>query len=132
MRKFFTPYELAIKLQEKGFDDDCICSYNKSGKLCSKVSYSSGNDCECKWGKDDASDLRAPLYQQIIDWLRIKHDISLEMESGWSWVDGKRITEYVCWVTYDRGNKEDEDANYFNDYYEALIDGIEEALVELI
>ena len=69
MKELFVPFDVAKLLEEKGFDEDCICGFNKFGLLISKVSYSSGRDCECIWGKDDIGTLRAPLYQQVVDWL---------------------------------------------------------------
>jgi len=79
MKKHFCDYKLSLKLEEIGFKEDCICSYNKSGTLMSKVSYSSGKDCECRWGKDDEGDCRAPLWQQVIDWFREKHNLSISV-----------------------------------------------------
>ena len=77
MRNFFVPYEIALKLKEKGFTENCICYFTSHKLLSSKVSYSSGHDCECKWDAKYDLELRAPLYQQVVDWLRINHGLVL-------------------------------------------------------
>ena len=77
MKELFAPKELMEQLEAKGFAEDCICGYNRSSILTSKVSYSSGRDCECKWGKDDIGTIRAATWMQIIDYFREKHGIAI-------------------------------------------------------
>jgi hypothetical protein len=77
MKNLFVPKEIMTELEKKGFAEDCICGYNKSGTLISKVSYSSGRDCECKWGKDDVGTIRAATWMQIIDWFRDVKEIKI-------------------------------------------------------
>ena len=74
MEKEFVPYELAVKLKEKGFDIDCIGFYGDDGKLYfdSPVSnFEDGiNPLYCS----------APLYQQVIEWFRKKHLLYILIE----------------------------------------------------
>ena len=100
MKHLFVPYELAVKLKEKGFDENCFGFYTENLKLCS-ANLNNIN-------RADKFYISAPLYQQVIDWFREKHKIWLDIESAYSWVDSRKNTEYVCWATYDRGIEPDE------------------------
>ena len=82
MRELFVSYEVALKLKAKGFDEDCICGFNSSKRLVSKISHSAGQDCKCEWNDQYDTELRAPLYQQVIDWLWATHNIFIDMSSS--------------------------------------------------
>jgi len=63
----FVPYEVALKLKEKGFDETCLAFYTNEGVL-----YSEG------WGYKKNNNVYetetlAPLYQQVFKWFREKH-----------------------------------------------------------
>lgn len=68
MKKQFVTYEIAIKLEELGFNEKCLGSY-------------------CVTPKFDAGDfelgvsysLKAPLWQQAIDWLREEHKLHVSV-----------------------------------------------------
>lgn len=66
MKKQFVTYEIASKLKELGFDEECLTSY-KSNKTLFKIWYN-----EVVEGKTTCS---APLWQQTEDWLRNKNII---------------------------------------------------------
>ena len=70
MKKLFVPYELALKLKEKGFDEPCIAVY-REGKLKFPVT---GNFDLTNSIIHHSSDITAPLYQQVIGWF-IEKDI---------------------------------------------------------
>lgn len=88
MRKLFVPFELAIKLKEKGFNESCLGYYenNTLDPECPKlfVHYSTLplNEEQAKRpnlyrSENKNSELpqwavSAPTYQQIIDWFRDK------------------------------------------------------------
>lgn len=83
MKHLFVSYELALKLKEKGFDESCFAFYNKFG-LCRYM------DSDKDWNSVFSQCLKnsditipdsytAPLYQQVIDWLREKHSIWIEI-----------------------------------------------------
>ncbi len=66
MNKEFVPYELALKLRELGFNEECIAYYDLR------------NDLEF-YGGDNLKDthcvqLNTPLFQQAFRWFREKHD----------------------------------------------------------
>jgi len=69
MRKLFVTDEIALKLQELGFDEDCIVGMSSLGIMNHKIA-SGNNGCFVSWMKKYDTDLPLPLWQQVIDWLR--------------------------------------------------------------
>jgi hypothetical protein len=84
MEEEFVPYELALKLKEKGFDETCIAYYNKNG-----VFYAMGSitGFQRSFFGGFVPNLNkkltaAPLWQQAFDWFREKHNLSANIWSG--------------------------------------------------
>ena len=93
MREQFVPYEIALKLKEKGFDKPCLLQegyiFSYFGE--SKYRFHSqlgggpfGTDLKGKKNSDLKGELPKykdwvliPLWQQVIDWLREKHFIDI-------------------------------------------------------
>lgn len=97
MKYLFVPYEIALQLKIKGFDEPCLAYYtqeaintNKDGNktnfvlLSEKLRGELSGQGTCKnslfqWLKDNdrtsgelyilSNSITAPLYQQVIDWL---------------------------------------------------------------
>ena len=72
MKNEFVSYEVALKLKELGFDEPCLCAYDKNemlyhshktDKLFTILNSNLSNQCS------------APLYQQIFRWFREKHNL---------------------------------------------------------
>ena len=70
MKNQFVPYEMALKLKELGFDVECLASYYHAGKNLDINQYIHN-------GKYT---VLAPLWQQVIDWLRINHNIHIKVD----------------------------------------------------
>lgn len=111
MKHLFIPYELAVIAKEKGFDEECFAYYDKLEKLKDgsveppAIAYPLTN---------------APLYQQIADWFREKHNLSIEVnhyKAGWF--------SDIWLIPYTENKWTQED---FKTYYEALNKAITEAL----
>ena len=94
MEKQFVTHEIALKLKELGFDEECI---NEYWFTCKKLRFSfesikniyhyerSNSD------NNDISLISAPLWQQVIDWFRDKHHTNIEINrfpniSKWGFV----------------------------------------------
>jgi hypothetical protein len=79
MKEQFVTYEIAIKLKEKGFDEPCISKYEEN-YLCQDFSFDICNDdtwiTNSKLHSKDKY-CAAPLWQQVIDWLREKRNIHI-------------------------------------------------------
>lgn len=79
MKELFVPYELAVRLKEKGFEEGCFGWYAKDG------SFYTGN-VSIHQGL-----LLAPLYQQVVNWLdNLGYNIKITPEYyyegiNWNW-----------------------------------------------
>lgn len=92
MKHLFVPYELALLAKEKGFNEPCIAEYfhkeltfytneddEYSGECVELTAYKN----ESLNHFDVKNTVSAPLYQQLVDWFREKHSLSVEV-SEWS------------------------------------------------
>lgn len=86
MGKLFVPYELAVKLKEKGFDEYCFAYYDKNKTLLSggSVAHSqrltSLKNSNIQYGGKEFVDCpTAPTHDQVIDWFIEKHKIQLKV-----------------------------------------------------
>jgi hypothetical protein len=93
MKHLFVPYEIAKQLKEKGFDEPCLAIYRdrlndfgvtlisngiKIAQSSNTLYYDSNEEMICL----------APLYQQVIDWLRLEKKILVaERWEGWKYGD---------------------------------------------
>lgn len=80
MKKQFVTYDIALKLKELGFDEECLCTYGKSDKRFMRNPGTNMIDEPVEdnpyyWqnSKVHESVICAPLWQQVIDWLREKY-----------------------------------------------------------
>ena len=74
MEKYLIPFELAKNLKAKGFDEICLRYYLKNKNIiingCDKFHEGFNyNTIETR--------ISAPMYQQVVDWFREKHNIEL-------------------------------------------------------
>lgn len=85
MKKYFVPFDIAKQLSALGFNEPVIAywaaQYDDDNDLlhglCVAVNswaIFEGTDIEAK------DDYPAPIYPQVIDWLREKHDIHIKLE----------------------------------------------------
>jgi hypothetical protein len=119
MEKLFVPYLLALKLKEKGFGlaiggrsvEPCLGGYSNLQELhIRRVDFQSDLDGFCL----------APNYQQVVDWLREKHDIVIYV---------KYFSNKFCGILASISKKQNVvlDAEK-SDYYQSFNKAIEEAL----
>ncbi len=81
MENLFLPYELAIKLKEKEFNEACFKFYNDFDNLDTcvnwdypKNSFFSKNECNKKY-------CVAPLFSQVTNWFMEKHQIFIDIQT---------------------------------------------------
>lgn len=140
MENLFVPYDLALKLKEKGFDEPCFTWYEvhdlyKEHELNNFLLYRNHNRF--------VNDISAPLYQQVIDWLREKHEIEASITYfRKEFRKRQNIKKYSGYVNLTKFQKDEYDADEdwmeslkyeielpsTDDYYEALNMTIEESL----
>lgn len=128
MKDLFVSYELALKLKEKGFDEECFGFYSKDGefhyataigKLRTNISFEEAGMTE----------ITAPLYQQVVDWFREKHNIFIWLQPTGSW-------KFTLHFRYEDKNgkhwlhtyRENKEIKMFDTTNQAYNQAIEEAL----
>lgn len=126
MKNLFVPLNIAIRLKDLGFNEPCICGYDRDGRLRSKLTHSNDGS-SIDWDQYD-SHIPAPLWQQVTAWLRDTKKINLFVGFRMNvkkWdvhyydmnLNGK---EYVKLQTMDKFR----DRIVFDTYEEALESGI--------
>ena len=76
MNKEFVTHDIAVRLYEKGFDEPCIAHYTYAGDFRRSGGYLEvSQEFRAIKNSEVFVDgwVMAPLYQQAINWLRIKH-----------------------------------------------------------
>jgi hypothetical protein len=116
MKNIFIPYELAVIAKEKGFNEQTLAFYTTTEKELIQIPLE---------GKTVLNhlQLKAPLYQQILDWLREEHNLFIEIsleKYGTLKIEIKGIIKLESLYCNCYTSKEN--------YYEALNKSIEEAL----
>jgi hypothetical protein len=71
MEELFVPFEIALELKEKGFKRDCF-GYYYSTKLIFNETLIRKSDLPFEG-------IMAPMYQQVVDWLREDHHIIISV-----------------------------------------------------
>ncbi len=74
MKHLFVPYEIALQLKEKGFDEPCFGIWMERGAIFDILYVARQEDA---WMANENNGILAPLYQQVIDWFREKHSIDI-------------------------------------------------------
>lgn len=69
MKKQFCSHKISSDLRELGFDEECL-AYWKKNEI---ILYSSKSEITQKVIFDNYGGIKAPLYQQVIDWFREKY-----------------------------------------------------------
>lgn len=85
----FVPYEQALALKELGFDEPCLCIYNKH--IIDHIFMSNINDINNQPKNSELSEISisAPTFSQCFKWFREKYKLhstitSISQES-WQW-----------------------------------------------
>ena len=111
----FVPFELAIKLKEKGFD----------GRI--GYAYDNGGECMHTVTEYDVDYIPAPTITQVLKWLRNekKIHISIDIWDGYWGYDILNLPSgnSLYWDAYDEN---------INSYEQAALAGIEYVLNDLI
>lgn len=77
MKKQFVPYDLALKLKELGFDEECLAYYRnpKLFQLFNLEKYKGVNQILTK-----TDYVKAPLWQQAFDWFVENRNVHVSIE----------------------------------------------------
>ena len=81
MEEQFIPYELALKLKELGFDEECFGWWSWiNGNTASFYSYPMSNKKMDEYNMSPKN-CSAPLWQQAFDWFELKHKLYSVIEN---------------------------------------------------
>lgn len=120
MNKEFCSNEISLKLKELGFNEECFGYYlGNSLFITNDIVYNSTN----------IPVIKAPIYQQIVDFFREKHNIIIEV-----WYDITQIdVDGFTWLyeIYVNNTEFEHDGSYFDNFYECREQSILKA-IELI
>ncbi len=124
MENLFTSYELAVIVKEKGFEGQPIAWYF-GDKNNPKLTKTIGS-----WYPDKEICITAPLYQQIVDWLRDQHKIYIIITpfKGKPYPSALFKKTLYDYIIYCDSIPESETPDKFDTFYEALNEAIVEAL----
>lgn len=79
MREQFVTFEIALKLKELGFDEECFSAYTEDGGLMDIGNYSNYDKIGELDGHSYYISCLSPLWQQVIDYFREEHNIIIDV-----------------------------------------------------
>jgi hypothetical protein len=71
-QKLFVPHNIAKAFQQKGFDEPCLAQYARE-EFIYPLMFDKNDD--------PVNVIPAPLYQQVVDWLRVKQNIHVAVSA---------------------------------------------------
>lgn len=115
----FCSYEIALKLKELGFDEECLVTIHSKTKDIIPIYgvYKENPKHTDFW-------IKAPLWQQVIDWFRKKHDIYIYIKPVF---DNLGKSEMYQWEMKIRNRVFIKNGDY-KDFYEAREQAILKAI----
>ncbi len=85
MNKEFVSYEQALDLKELGFDELCICIYNREKSLRVNVFNNPNDRFKSVQLSYNNGKIPAPLYQQTFRWFRDKYNLIPDIQYYGNW-----------------------------------------------
>jgi hypothetical protein len=84
MENLFVPYEIAKQLKEKGFNEQCLSTYTWNGikttyDTLTCISENPQTIKERLNKNNDKYTCSAPMWQQVVDWLREEKNIQINI-----------------------------------------------------
>jgi len=142
MKEQFVPYEIAKKLEEKGFDEECLAGYYVFGgnkeqggdEQTEPELFMDGYDIDYREAELNMHAYYycdAPLWQQVVDWLREEKNINIIIDkvSDSEYVYHNYFQELITGkgrIKFGAGQDEDIEIEYT--YFQARQAAIEHAL----
>ena len=84
MNKEFVTYEIALKLKELGFNEECLGYYHVNEGYTKGYAF-----CYSENSSNSDYSILAPLWQQVIDWFREKYKLLIDSPKLDEWNAGK-------------------------------------------
>lgn len=135
MNEDFVPFELAVKLKDKGFNEPClgwyypaeVCGFDyKTTIVFNNSAYRGSNYKDMLVSHKDEKYIDAPTISQVMKWLREekKIHIVIDFDGGMGW--------YYQIALYGLTTYEKESEHKYNSYEQAALAGISYVLDNLI
>ena len=128
MKHLFVPYEIALQLKEKGFDELCFgwwCWIN--GNAAQYYDYKISNSQLIELN-NHFNNCSAPLYQQVIDWLESEKRLLIDIAHHYYFSEKSINTWHFEIMTRTGLLKSSFGDNDSDSRQEATLKAIEEAL----
>lgn len=136
----FVDFNLAKKLKEKGFQEECLCHYvdvdlvyNIESPIANNQLWFCHNKYDNIWHRDNYD---APTISQVLKWLREEHNLYVSPQ--FLTFGAKEIYNLWNFSIIDLKNnallfpKSESYSDYYKDYEQAALAGIEYVLDNLI
>lgn len=97
MKDQFVTYEIAKRLKELGFNEECIAGYYGFAPPQTEPMFFMYNSSRWQAGQEiyTAQICSAPLWQQAIDWLREKHRFHVTLHQNGVWKESQNDEWYA-------------------------------------
>jgi len=96
MKHLFAPYEIALQLKEKGFDEECFGIWIERGTIFDVLYVARQEDA---WMANQNDGILAPLYQQVIDWLEDEKNILIDIVHDYKFDEKSINTWHIIMMT---------------------------------
>ena len=131
MKNQFVPYSIALALKELGFDEPCIAFY-KGETLLSEFILDNSRTVFYTQIADtiiNSNEISAPLWQQVIDWCRKKHQTIIAIHAYHD-LDAVDKVNQILWdfTLWDEEWNDVSDYTYYHSYEEAREQAVLEAI----
>lgn len=120
MKKQFVTHDIALKLKELGFNEECFSAYTEDGGLMDIEEYSNYDKIGELDGHSYYIFCLTPLWQQVIDWFREKYNLCIEIQCP------QREFDFYSWTIHEPLGINDEEYNcktyedgFTNNYYKS-------------
>ena len=133
----FVTFEIAKKLKEKGFREECFARYHCNDRAYFERNSYHPNTESIFYCYNNDKDLGrfyidAPTISQVLNWLRREKEIDIVINPIFTYDDNlNRIREYGCDIFAPQLNKP-HGTNYYISYEKVALEGIEYTLDILI
>lgn len=115
MKEQFVTSDIALKLKEKGFNNICFGYYDTDGDLYLPFKLDTDEDFGYYFGKLSDDHIKAPLWQEVIDWFASEYRMEYSLSFGIDDEDGNN----TVWRTFNililDGGKLESDVLFFEE-----------------
>ena len=124
MQEQFCTYEISLKLKELGFNEECLGYYHVNEGYTKGYAF-----CYSENTRTSDCSVLAPLWQQVIDWLRERYNLCIEIQCP------QREFDFYSWTIHEPLGINDEEYNcktyedgFTNNYYKCREQAILKAI----